>query len=69
MRQSPGKRYIKSISGRINLHCFEIFSYLHQFIQAVDYTVQSTNPLVLHWTADIPVDIGYSALQAKVIRP
>lgn len=41
----------------------------HQFIQALSYTVESTDPLVLHWTADIPVSVGYSALQAKVIRP
>ncbi|MBN1932551.1 MAG: hypothetical protein JW786_13190 [Desulfobacterales bacterium] len=29
----------------------------------------STNPLVIRWTADIPVAIGYSAVQVKVVRP
>ncbi len=35
---------------------------------AVD-TVVSTSPLVIRWTAEIPVGIGYSAVQARVIRP
>lgn len=29
----------------------------------------STNPLVLRWTANVPVNNGYSAVQVKVVRP
>lgn len=29
----------------------------------------STTPLVLRWTANLPVNVGYSALQVKVVRP
>lgn len=29
----------------------------------------STNPLVLRWVADVPVNNGYSAVQVKVVRP
>lgn len=29
----------------------------------------STNPLVLRWTANVPVNNGYSAVQARVVRP
>jgi hypothetical protein len=29
----------------------------------------STNPLVLLWTATVPVNPGYSAVQARVVRP
>ena len=29
----------------------------------------STNPLVLRWTANVPVANGYSAVQVKVVRP
>ncbi len=35
---------------------------------AVD-SVVSTNPLVVRWTADLPVNTGYSAVQVKVVRP
>jgi len=31
--------------------------------------VVSTDPLVLRWTADIPVNTGYSAIQVHVVRP
>lgn len=29
----------------------------------------STNPLVLRWLANVPVNPGYSAVQVKVVRP
>ena len=29
----------------------------------------STDPLVYRWTADLPVNVGYSAVQVKVVRP
>ncbi len=29
----------------------------------------STNPLVLSWLANVPVNVGYSAVQVKVVRP
>jgi hypothetical protein len=29
----------------------------------------SADPLVLRWTADVPVNAGYSAVQVKVVRP
>jgi hypothetical protein len=32
-------------------------------------TVVSTTPLVVRWTATLPVNVGYSAVQVKVIRP
>lgn len=35
---------------------------------AVD-SVVSTTPLVIRWKADLPVSTGYSAVQARVIRP
>lgn len=31
--------------------------------------VVSTTPLVVRWTATLPVNVGYSAVQVKVIRP
>ncbi len=31
--------------------------------------VVSTSPLVIRWTANVPVNAGYSALQVKVVRP
>ena len=38
-------------------------------VDAVVDTVISTSPLTLLWTADIPVQVGYAAVQVKVIRP
>jgi len=38
-------------------------------IDATVDTVVSTSPLVIRWTADLPVKIGYSAVQVRVIRP
>ncbi len=35
---------------------------------AVD-TVVSASPLVVRWTATLPVNVGYSAVQVKVVRP
>ncbi|MDF7823005.1 hypothetical protein P4B35_03200 [Pontiellaceae bacterium B12227] len=32
-------------------------------------SIVSTDPLVIQWAADIPVDDGYSAMQVHVIRP
>jgi hypothetical protein len=32
-------------------------------------TVVSTDPLVIRWIADIPVKVGYSAIQVHVVRP
>lgn len=32
-------------------------------------SVLNANPLVIRWLADVPVDVGYSAVQVKVIRP
>ncbi|MDP0492495.1 MAG: hypothetical protein Q7Q71_15725 [Verrucomicrobiota bacterium JB023] len=32
-------------------------------------TVVSTDPLVIQWTAELPVNTGYSAIQVKVVRP
>ncbi len=32
-------------------------------------TVVSEDPLVLRWTANVPVQDGYSAIQVKVVRP
>ncbi|ETR72319.1 MAG: hypothetical protein OMM_01810 [Candidatus Magnetoglobus multicellularis str. Araruama] len=31
--------------------------------------VVSTDPLVIHWIADLSVNVGYSAVQVKVVRP
>lgn len=32
-------------------------------------SVVTTDPLVIRWRADLPVNIGYSAVQVKVVRP
>ena len=32
-------------------------------------SVVSTTPLVIRWTANVPVNDGYSAVQVKVVRP
>jgi hypothetical protein len=32
-------------------------------------SIVSTDPLVIRWTANLPVQVGYSAVQVKVIRP
>lgn len=37
--------------------------------EAAMTTVVSEDPLVLRWTANVPVMDGYSAIQAKVVRP
>lgn len=29
----------------------------------------STSPLTYHWTANVPTNLGYSAIQVKVVRP
>ncbi len=31
--------------------------------------VVSTDPLTIHWTVPVPVKLGYSALQVRVVRP
>ncbi|ETR66198.1 MAG: hypothetical protein OMM_05761 [Candidatus Magnetoglobus multicellularis str. Araruama] len=31
--------------------------------------IVSTDPLVIHWIADLDVNVGYSAVQVKVVRP
>ncbi len=36
---------------------------------ATNKLVVSTSPSVIRWTADVPVNGGYSALQVKVVRP
>lgn len=38
-------------------------------VAATVSSVVSTTPLVVRWTATLPVNIGYSAVQVKVIRP
>jgi hypothetical protein len=35
----------------------------------VDHVEDAGPPEVVHWTAEIPVGNGYSAIQAKVVRP
>jgi len=36
---------------------------------ATNFQTISTTPLVIQWTADVPVNTGYSAVQVKVRRP
>lgn len=36
---------------------------------ATNRQVVSTSPLVIRWTANVPVNNGYSAVQVKVVRP
>ncbi len=38
-------------------------------INAAVSSVVSTTPLVVRWTADVPVSKGYSAVQVRVVRP
>jgi hypothetical protein len=38
-------------------------------INAAVQSVVSTTPLVVRWTATLPVAVGYSAVQVKVVRP
>ena len=38
-------------------------------INAAVSSVVSTTPLVVRWTATLPVNVGYSAVQVKVVRP
>jgi hypothetical protein len=37
--------------------------------QASTHDVVSTDPLVIRWTASVPVQPGYSAVQVQVVRP
>ena len=37
-------------------------------VASVD-TVVNPDPLTIRWTADIPVNTGYSAIQVHVVRP
>lgn len=38
-------------------------------VNATTNAVISTTPLVIRWTATLPVNVGYSAVQVKVVRP
>ena len=38
-------------------------------VTASSHVVVGNDPLTIHWTADVPVNDGYSAVQAKVVRP
>ncbi len=38
-------------------------------VNATVSSVVSTSPLVVRWTAALPVNVGYSAVQVKVVRP
>ena len=38
-------------------------------VKAAIKQIVSTNPLVIHWEATVPTLMGYSAVQARVIRP
>ena len=38
-------------------------------VNAVIESVVSEDPLVIKWIADLPVNVGYSAVQVKVLRP
>lgn len=38
-------------------------------VNAAVSSVVSTTPLVIRWTATLPVQVGYAAVQVKVIRP
>jgi plastocyanin len=38
-------------------------------LDATVASVVSTTPLVVRWTATLPVGVGYSAVQVKVVRP
>lgn len=39
-----------------------------EVVATVD-SIVSNDPLVIRWKADLPVNVGYSAVQARVIRP
>lgn len=49
------------VSPRINGNFVDTVANLSQVV--------STSPSVIRWTADVPVNGGYSALQVKVVRP
>jgi hypothetical protein len=38
-------------------------------VDATYASTVSTSPLVIRWTATLPTNLGYSAVQVKVIRP
>ncbi len=38
-------------------------------VNATVQSVVSTSPLVVRWTATLPVNVGYSGVQVKVVRP
>ena len=38
-------------------------------VNAVVERVESEDPLIIRWVADLPVNVGYSAVQVKVMRP
>ena len=38
-------------------------------VPATEHTVVSADPLTIRWTASVPTTMGYSAVQARVIRP
>lgn len=49
------------LTPRANLNYTEITASVNAIV--------STDPLVIQWVADVPVDDGYSAIQVHVIRP
>jgi len=38
-------------------------------VNATVDSIVSNDPLVIRWTASLPVNIGYSAVQVRVVRP
>jgi len=49
------------LTPRANANYTEVTAALSQIVNA--------DPLTIHWTADIPVNSGYSAVQVHVVRP
>lgn len=38
-------------------------------VNATMNSITSTDPLVIQWVADLPVNVGFSAVQVRVVRP
>ncbi len=45
------------------------FNSTYTLVDATVDTIVSSDPLIIHWVADLPVNVGYSAVQVKVVRP
>lgn len=56
-------------ASQVELRLTPQFNESYTVVPVADHAIVSTSPLVIRWTADIPVNVGYATMQVKVVRP